>query len=1245
MARMKGRPLYWVGYLACLLVLSLVLAVPISAHYPPAEGTRFTMRPGPVEAPRRSIDPRSAPPDKGFVPPTTDLSHLTGQRMPRVSLALASSFDWRTTGKVTPVKNQGNCGSCYAFAAVANIESRLLVEEGSTDDLSENSVKECNWYALNSLGGSCDGGNYTKVASWLSKQGTVLESCDGYDASDVACETTCPYQKTLLDWRIISGDAVPNTNVLQSYIQAYGPVYTSLYAGPDDNPTDPWGVEFGGYDGSYVLYYAGTEEPNHAVLIVGWDDSLAHAGGTGAWIVKNSWGTSWGGTCGYGTEGGYFTIAYGSASIGKYSSFMYDWQDYDDNGGIMYYDEGGWTTSYRSAPSSTTAWGLSKFIPQDNTYITRVEFWTTDATADVDIYLYDDFDAGTGATSNLLHSEEDQAFNESGYHSVELSTPLAVTAGDDIIVKMKLTNNSYEFPLAADAQGPSESLRTYRSESGSNGPWVDMGTSYGHDLAIRLRTSSTTPTATPTATATETLTPTPTATSTATLTPSPTTTVVPVEFEVIPASQTVSVNDVFTVTLRIQAGAQLLDAAQPCLDYEPTHLEVQSMIGYGGFDWEWSTYNNGAGELSFAAMNLVSPDKSGTIDLVTITFKAISATVSTPLTFHTEGTRRTKASLMGSSLASTTSGGVVEVLSGTATPTSSPTTKPTNTLTPTATQTPAGTIPPATATNTPTHTPTHTLAPTATNTPVPSSTPVAVLNFPLIMKNYGAVLPPTVTPTATITFCDELVRNGGFELDTSDWTFPITEHQGSRSKTDPYVESYSARLGIVPPDPYKWSHSTVYQRVAIPADALSVELSFWYKPFTEGTECSGTEEISWEGYDPQRFIAGMRPEPGVEGIGTWQVYDLQLMMILNSNYGILETVMGGEGCVSNSQTWTKVTHDLTSYRGQTIVLYFDAYNNGWGGGRTWMYVDEVSVQSCDIPTLVPTHTPTPTRTHTPTITFTPSVTPTPTRTYTPTMTPTPTQTCTPSPTCSATPTASPTLPPTWHCVDRVVNGSFEYEVDPGQDWYFYPSAYPGSRSTAEAYDGVYSARLGIVPLDTDTHSISSVYQRITLPADAESMQLSFWYKPFAEGDPLPATAEGRIATDFLRQLKSAEGAGARAEEMTTWPVDDRQQMLILAPDYSRVLATVLATNDNTQTWTHKSYDLTAFGGQTIVLYFDVCNDGWWDGKRTRMYVDDVQVNVCRWATLTPPTPYPYPAMSHSDEETLWDMLVRVVTGR
>ena len=509
--------------LALLLGLLLLAAnlLPESALRAASVPTPTAKIPVPQDAP--TLPPKPPPPRTGFIPPPVDLSHLKGDRMPEGvrAAALPSKWDWRDQGVVTSVKDQGACGACYAFATIGNIESKLLLDGAGSYDFSENNAKECNWYDS-----SCGGGNYKKMASWLSKKGVVLESCDPYVPSNVACKTTCSYIKTLLDWRIISGNVVPSTNVLKGYIYTYGPVYTSMYAGDGD----AWETEFDNYDGSYTLHYTGPETPNHAVLIVGWDDSLTHAGGTGGWIVKNSWGTDWG-------DNGYFYIAYGSASIGKYSSFVYDLRDYDPNGDIMYYDEGGWSVS--TGYGDTTAWGLVKFIPASNATVTRVEFWTTDATTDVDVYLYDDFD-GT-APSNLLWSSLNHSFAEAGYHGVAVNPPLAVTGGNDVVAVVKFTNVSYTYPLPRDKYGPQETGRTYISSSGAPGSWSESS----KDVAIRLRTSSTTgpplptptPTSTPTATPTQTPTPTgtpptatPTSTATPTNTPTPTGTVTPPAF-------------------------------------------------------------------------------------------------------------------------------------------------------------------------------------------------------------------------------------------------------------------------------------------------------------------------------------------------------------------------------------------------------------------------------------------------------------------------------------------------------------------------------------------------------------------------------------------------------------------------------------------------------------------------------------------------------------------------------------------
>jgi len=273
---------------------------------------------------------------------------------------------------------------------------------------------------------------------------------------------------------VISGAAVPSADVLKSYIQTYGPIYAAMYAGN----RDAWYTEFQRYNGSYTLYYSGAGVPNHAVLIVGWDDDLSHAGGKGAWIVKNSWGTAWGGACGYGSERGYFTIAYGSAQIGSYSSFLYQWQDSDPTRQLLYYDEAGYTGSL--GYGGKTAWGLCKFVASQDCSVERIEFWTLDATTDVDLYVYDTF-SGT-APSALLASNLNNAFDLAGYHSVSLASPLRVSRGNDIYVVVKITDATSIYPVAFDAVGPKSPGYSYISSTGASFMQFNNG-----DLGIRAR--------------------------------------------------------------------------------------------------------------------------------------------------------------------------------------------------------------------------------------------------------------------------------------------------------------------------------------------------------------------------------------------------------------------------------------------------------------------------------------------------------------------------------------------------------------------------------------------------------------------------------------------------------------------------------------------------------------------------------------------------------------------------------------
>jgi len=202
-------------------------------------------------------------------------------------------FDWRDMNGVSPVKSQGNCGSCWAFCLVHMLESSVMIYDGYTADLSEQQLVSCN-----PDGYGCNGG-WLDAADYFVNPGMAEESCMPYQASDIPCQAqSCEKIAIADDWGY-TGDSVTQ---IKSAL-ADGPVACAIYAS------------------DALSYYSGgcfsngpASSVNHGVLIVGYDDN--DCSGQGAWIVKNSWGTSWG-------ENGFFRIKYGDSNVGYGSTRVY----------------------------------------------------------------------------------------------------------------------------------------------------------------------------------------------------------------------------------------------------------------------------------------------------------------------------------------------------------------------------------------------------------------------------------------------------------------------------------------------------------------------------------------------------------------------------------------------------------------------------------------------------------------------------------------------------------------------------------------------------------------------------------------------------------------------------------------------------------------------------------------------------------------------------------------------------------
>lgn len=221
------------------------------------------------------------------------------------TMTLPVAFNWCDSGGCTPVKNQGSCGSCWAFATVGALECNIKIKDGITVDLSEQWLVSCNTY-----GYGCGGGWWAHdFHQWRTDPcggtGAVPESYFPYVAYDAACSCPYPHDYLIDGWAFVgnSYSVAPVASIKQAILD-YGPVSVAVYVN----------AAMQAYTGG-VFNYCETGDINHAVVLVGWDDTQ---GTEGVWIMRNSWGPGWG-------EGGYMRIPYNCSSIG-YAACYVDYQ-------------------------------------------------------------------------------------------------------------------------------------------------------------------------------------------------------------------------------------------------------------------------------------------------------------------------------------------------------------------------------------------------------------------------------------------------------------------------------------------------------------------------------------------------------------------------------------------------------------------------------------------------------------------------------------------------------------------------------------------------------------------------------------------------------------------------------------------------------------------------------------------------------------------------------------------------------
>ncbi len=190
-------------------------------------------------------------------------------------------------------------------------------------------------------------------------------------------------------------------------------------------------------------------------------------------------------------------------------------------------------------------------------------------------------------------------------------------------------------------------------------------------------------------------------------------------------------------------------------------------------------------------------------------------------------------------------------------------------------------------------------------TPTPPPTATATPAPPGATPSPTPVVPPPPTPTPTPgPVSGNLIVNGGFESDEG-WTFSLTRWPGSYSSDVVHSGARSARLGIVD-GPDRYSYSSVWQSVTIPADARRVTLTYWVYPMSDDTF----------------------------------PIDLQLVLVLDEHFRVISYA---ERTLSDSRQWIQRSYDMTPFAGRTVTVYFGVVNRGSTGKTSAMYVDDVTL--------------------------------------------------------------------------------------------------------------------------------------------------------------------------------------------------------------------------------------------------------------------------------------------------------------